>query len=141
MGFGKAAELAVRDMTKRNAHLTMLRDRLMAGLQKMGRIRITGHPTQRLPHQVSCLVDNLEGESILLSLMLDANIQAASGSACSSKAEQPSYVLEALGIDATMGLGSLLFGLGIENTVEEIDFLLEQLPAIIGRLRSLSPLG
>ena len=141
VGFGRACELAMRDMAKRTAYTKLLRDRLMAGLSRMGRIRITGHPTQRLPHHVSCLVDNLEGESILLSLVMDANILASSGSACSSKAEQPSYVLEALGIDAAMGLGSLLFGLGIDNTVEEIDFLMEQLPAIIGRLRSLSPLG
>lgn len=141
VGFGKAAELAKRDMPKRIAHTTHLRDRLIAGLQAMPRVRVTGHPMLRLPHHVSCLVDNVEGEGILLSLIMDANIHAASGSACSSKAQQHSYVLEALGIDASMGLGSLLFGLGIDTTEADIDHLLKSLPPIVGRLRALSPLS
>ncbi|MBF8299602.1 MAG: Cysteine desulfurase NifS, partial [Dehalococcoidia bacterium] len=62
IGFGKAAELATRDMAQRMIHTSHLRDRLIAGLQSMERVRITGHLTQRLPHHVSCLVDNVEGE-------------------------------------------------------------------------------
>jgi cysteine desulfurase len=141
VGFGVAAEAAWRDLGRRTTHLSALRNRLIEGLQGMGRIRVTGHPTQRLPHHVSCLVDNLEGESILLSLVMDADIHAASGSACSSKAQQHSYVLEAMGIDATMGMGSLLFGMGIGTSADDLDALLDALPAIVGRLRALSPLG
>ncbi len=141
VGFGKAAEIAASQMTSRNKHTVSLRDRLRAGLENMQRVRITGHPTDRLPHHMSCLVEQIEGESILLSLATTADIHAASGSACSSKALQHSYVLEAIGIDASMGMGSLLFGIGIDNTAEEIDYLLRELPPVVERLRSLSPLG
>ena len=141
VGFGKAAELAAREMARRSAQWTPLRDRLRSGLEGMERVRVTGHPTQRLPHHVSCLVERVEGEGILLSLITSSDIHAASGSACSSKALQHSYVLEAIGFDASTGLGSLLFGIGIDNTEEEIDYLLQELPPIVERLRSLSPLG
>ena len=141
VGFGKACELARRDMAPRLEHLIPLRDRLRDGLERMERLRITGHPTDRLPHHVSCLVEHVEGESILLSLIMTSDIHAASGSACSSKAQQHSYVLEAVGVDASMGLGSLVFGIGLGNTQEEIDYLLQELPPAVARLRAMSPLG
>jgi len=140
-GFGKAAELALRDMPQRMAHATHLRDKLIQGLLDMPRVRVTGHLRQRLPQHASCLVDNIEGEGILLALVMDADIQAASGSACGAKAQQHSYVLEAMGIDASMGMGSLLFGIGVDNTEDDIDALLAALPSIVQRLRALSPLG
>lgn len=128
-------------MPGRIAVFTGLRGRLIRGIQAMDRVRVTGHPTQRLPHHVSCLVEQVEGESILLSLIMSSDIHAASGSACSSKAQQHSYVLEAIGIDASLGLGSLVFGIGLGNTADEIDYLLQELPPIVARLRAMSPLG
>ena len=141
VGFGKASELARRDMGRRLEHLTPLRDRLRRGLERMERVRITGHPTERLPHHASCLVEQVEGEGILLSLITTSDIHAASGSACSSKALQHSYVLEAIGVDASLGLGSLVFGIGLDNSEEDVDYLLQELPPVVERLRSLSPLG
>ena len=141
VGFGKACEIAVRDMPSRIDGFTALRDRLIRGIQALERVRVTGHLTRRLPHHVSCLVEHVEGESILLSLIMSSDIHAASGSACSSKAQQHSYVLEAIGVDASLGLGSLVFGIGLQNTEEEIDYLLQELPPIVARLRAMPPLG
>lgn len=141
VGVGKACELAATNMLTRAKHYQELRDQLIQGLQSMERVRITGHPTTRIPHHVSCVVDQVEGESILLSLVTNSQIHASSGSACSSKAQQQSYVLEAIGLDASDGLGSLVFGLGLNTTRENIRCLLTELPPIINRLRLMSPLG
>ena len=140
VGFGVAADLARRDMAKRTAHFLPLQERLITGLQELEGVRLTGHPVNRLPHQVSCVADHVEGESVLLSLIMNSNLYAASGTACSGKAEAHSHVLKAIGIGAETRSGSLVFGLGLDTTIAEIDYLLGELPKTITRLRSLSPL-
>jgi len=102
-------------------------------------IYLTGHPTERLPGHASVVVEYVEGEAMLLSLNLKG-VAASSGSACTSRALKASHVLEAMGIDPGLAQGSLLLTLGMGNTMEDVNYLLEVLPPIVKRLREISPL-
>jgi len=139
VGLGVAAELAKREMSNRANHLTPLRDRLIEGLLEIDGVYLTGHPKERLPGHVSVVAEYVEGEAMLLSLNLKG-IAASSGSACTSRALKASHVLEAMGIDPALAQGSLLLTLGMGNTMEDVDYLLEVLPPIVKRLREISPL-
>jgi len=100
---------------------------------------LNGHPTQRLPDNVSVRYSFVEGESILLSLDI-LGIMASSGSACAAKTLQPSHCLMALGLQAEEAHGSLMLTLGQENTQEDVDMVNSVVPDIIKRLRDMSPL-
>ena len=139
VGLGVAAELAKREMSNRANHLTPLRDRLIEGLLEIDGVYLTGHPKERLPGHVSVVAEYVEGEAMLLSLNLKG-IAASSGSACTSRALKASHVLEAMGINPALAQGSLLLTLGMGNTMEDVDYLLEVLPPIVKRLREISPL-
>ncbi len=139
VGLGVAAELAQKEMADRASHLIPLRDRLIEGLLEIDGVYLTGHPTQRLPGHVSVIVEYVEGEAMLLSLNLKG-VAASSGSACTSQALKASHVLEAMGIDHALAQGSLLLTLGMGNTIEDVNYLLEVLPPIVKRLREISPL-
>ena len=138
VGFGMAAEVALRDMPSRASRWLPLRDRLRDGLTAIPGVRITGHPTQRLPHHVSCLADGVESEAVLTDLAM-RGIFAASGSACSAKAGQHSHVLEAIGIGADIQSGALVFGLTLHTAAAEIDALLAALSSALAGLRTLAP--
>ena len=140
VGLGKAAELATANMAARIEHLTQLRDRLLNELP--GRIDhevVTGHPQNRLPGHTSVCVEFIEGESMLM-LLNSQGVAVSSGSACTSRALKASHVLIAMGIPHELAQGSLLFSFGIDNTAEDIDYVLEVLPPIVDRLRQMSPL-
>lgn len=140
VGFGLAAELAEREMPERMRRLTALRDRLIRGiLDRIEFTRLNGHPTQRLPNNVNVSFQYVEGESILLSLDMKG-IAASSGSACTSGSLEPSHVLLAMGIPPEITHGSVRMTLGIENTEQDVDYVLETLPPIVERLRAMSPL-
>ncbi len=140
VGFGLAAELAEREMNSRTRHLTALRDRLIQGITRAVPFsRLNGHPTRRLPNNVNISFEYVEGESILLSLDMKG-IAASSGSACTSGSLEPSHVLLAMGLQPEVAHGSVRMTLGTENTAEDVDYVLEVLPPIIERLRSMSPL-
>ena len=140
VGFGKAAELAKRDFSERVAHLTRLRDKLIQGVMgSIGHVRLNGHPTIRLPNNANFSIEYVEGESILLNLDMKG-IAASSGSACTSGSLQPSHVLMAMGMPHEIAHGSLRLTMGRENTDEDIDYVLEVLPGIVTKLRSMSPL-
>ncbi|MHB8894411.1 MAG: cysteine desulfurase family protein [Candidatus Geothermincolia bacterium] len=140
VGMGMAAELAAGDLSARAEKLSGLRDRLIAGLlERIPRLRLTGHPTERLPWNASFVVEFIEGESMLLFLD-QKGIAVSSGSACTSRALKGSHVLTACAIPAEIASGSLLFSLGIENGPGDIDYVLETLPPIVDRLRQMSPL-
>jgi len=139
-GLGKAAELAEADMASRIEHLAHLRDRLLTGLpDKIDHVVVTGHPQHRLPGNASFCVEFIEGESMLMFLN-SQGVAVTSGSACTSRALKASHVLIALGLSHALAQGSLLFGFGIHNTVEDVDYVLEVLPPIVDRLRQMSPL-
>ncbi len=140
IGLGKAAELATANMVARVKQLTPLRDRLLNELPgKIGHIVVTGHPQNRLPGNASFCVEFIEGESMLM-LLNSKGVAVSSGSACTSRALKASHVLIAMGISHELAQGSLLFSFGLDNTPEDIDYVLEMLPPIVDRLRQMSPL-
>lgn len=140
VGFGKAAELAARDLDVEASRLEALRDRLFNGLQaRIPHLIVTGHRRLRLPNHVSVCIPYIEGESMLLYLDMQG-IAASSGSACTSGSLEPSHVLLAMGLPHEIAHGSLRLTLGRDNTVEDVDYILEVLPSIVERLREMSPL-
>jgi cysteine desulfurase len=140
VGLGKAVELAGQEMDKETEWLTCLRDKLIKGLlERIDHIRLNGHPLKRLPNNVNVSVDFVEGESMLLNLDLEG-ICASTGSACSSSSLEPSHTLLALGLSPEQAHGSLRFTLGRENTEGDIECVLEVLPRVVAKLRTMSPL-
>jgi cysteine desulfurase len=140
IGMGKAAEIAVKEMQSRTDHLLPLRDRLIRELPNaIAEVELMGHPTERLPGNVSVTVRYIEGEAMLLFLDMEG-VKIASGSACISRSLKVSHVMLAMGIDAGTAQGSLLMTLGSDNTDEDVDDFLKILPPIVQRLRDMSPL-
>ncbi len=140
VGMGKAIELITAEMAEENARISGLRDRLIAGiLDAIPESRLNGHPTKRLPGNVNVSIRYIEGEALLLSLDM-AGIAASSGSACTSGSLDPSHVLLAIGLPHEIAHGSLRLTIGRDNTQDEIDRVLEELPRIVSRLRAMSPL-
>jgi cysteine desulfurase len=140
VGMGRAIDLAVGEMPQKAPRLAAMRDRLIRGiLDSIPDTRLNGHPTERLANNVNVAFRYVEGESILL--MLDAlGIAASTGSACTSASLEPSHVLTSCGLPPEHAHGSLRLTLGSRNTEEDIDYVLEVLPRVIGRLREISPL-
>lgn len=140
VGLGKAIELANENMDEHIKRLTYLRDKLIDGLlEKVPYTKLNGHRTKRLPGNVNICFRFIEGESILL--MLDEKgVCASSGSACSSGSLDPSHVLLAIGLPHEIAHGSVRLTLGDSTTEEDVDYVLDLLPKIIGRLRDMSPL-
>jgi cysteine desulfurase len=140
VGFGRAAELAQREMSEEANRLAYLRDQLIKGLQeRIDHIRLNGHPLRRLPNNVNVSVDFVEGESMCLNLDLEG-VCVSTGSACSSSSLESSHVLLAMGLPPEQARGSLRLTLGKWTTEEEIARVVEVLPRIVTRLRAMSPL-
>jgi len=140
IGLGKACEIAQRDFHKRHDHLLGLRDRLHQGIvQRIPHVELNGHPTKRLPNTLNMSFLYVEGESLLLNLDLEG-IAVSSGSACTSGSLEPSHVLLAMGKSPIAAQSAIRFSLGLTNTGEDVEYVLEVLPAIIKRLRDISPL-
>ncbi|MCK4258533.1 MAG: cysteine desulfurase NifS [Halanaerobiales bacterium] len=140
IGLGKAAELAYNEFEEKRVKLIRLREKLINGLEKrVPEIVFNGHRTDRLPNNVNFSFKYIEGESLLLNLDLKG-IAASSGSACTSGSLDPSHVLLAIGLSHEVAHGSLRITLGMYNTEEEIDYVLEVLPEIVEKLRQMSPL-
>ena len=141
VGLGKAIELATADIKKDSEKLSFLRDKLMSGIvEKIPYTKINGPKREkRPPGNVNISFKFIEGEGILLSLDYEG-ICASSGSACTSGALDPSHVLLSIGLDHETAHGSLRLSLGNNTTEEEVEYVLEKLPPIIERLRSMSPL-
>ncbi|MEG2701885.1 MAG: cysteine desulfurase NifS [Clostridia bacterium] len=140
VGLGKAIELAAGEQSDYAARMTKLRDRLIDGiLSEIPEVRLNGHRTQRLPGNVNVSVRYVEGEALLMRLDL-AGIEGSSGSACTSGSLDPSHVLLAIGLPHEIAHGSLRLSLGTENTDEDVDEVLRELPGIVKNLRAMSPL-
>ena len=141
VGLAKALSIAQRDLVKNTDHLTRLRDRLIEGvLDRIPRAELTGHPVHRLPHHASFLFQGVEGESLLLQLDM-VGIAASSGSACTSGSLEPSHVILALGYPRERALGSLRLSVGRGNSDQDVDLLLDQLPGMVSRLRTMAPIS
>ena len=140
VGLGKAAEIAIKDMSSRMKKNSILRDKLIDNISTtIDHVLLTGHPTQRLPHHASLCIEFVEGEAMLM-LLDSQGIAISSGSACTSRALKASHVLIAMGMPHEIAQGSLLFGLGIDNSEEDIAYVKDNLPHIVDRLRQMSPL-
>ena len=140
VGLGKAIELATADIDAHNAKLIEMRDHMISEiLTRIPETRLNGDATRRLPGNVNVSVRYIEGESLLLSLDLKG-IAASSGSACTSGALDPSHVLLAIGLPHEIAHGSLRLTMNEENTMEEVDTVVEALVEIVKRLRAMSPL-
>ena len=140
VGMAKALSLAYEHAESNNTRIAELRDRLVQGiLSRIPETRLTGHPTERLPNSASFTFKYVEGEAILLNLDM-AGVAASSGSACTTGSDAPSHVLAAMGIPIDEARGALRLTLGNENTVEDVDYVIEAVEATIRKLRAMSPL-
>ena len=140
VGLGKAIELAYQDLDKHNEKIKELRDYYVEEVTKrIPYIKINGDTKKRLPGNSNISFRFIEGEGLLLNLDLKG-ICASSGSACTSGSLDPSHVLLAIGLPHEIAHGSLRISIGKYNTKEEIDYVIECLVEIVGRLREMSPL-
>lgn len=139
VGLGAAAELAQRELPEKASYLKMLRDRLAAGItERIPYAIFTGHREERLPGHVSFCFEGLEGEALVF-LLNRQGIYANTGSACASKALKVSPTLCALGIPPDVAQGSLVLTLHSSHREEDVDYVLEELPQAVEKLRSFSP--
>jgi cysteine desulfurase len=140
-GFGKAAELAKRDLESYGREMGALRKRLEDGLEAaVPNIKINGHREDVLPNTLNVSFPGAEGEAILLSMDL-AGIEASTGSACASGSLEPSHVLLAIGAGPERAHGSIRFSLGLGISEADIDYVIATVPPIIKRLRSMSTIA
>lgn len=140
VGLAKALEIMDAERERENARLTSLRDHLIERVMKeIPHTRLNGHPTDRLPNNANFSFQFVEGESLLLSLDMKG-ICGSSGSACTSGSLDPSHVLLAIGLPHEIAHGSLRLTLGLDTTMEDIDFTVDAVKQIVERLRSMSPL-
>lgn len=140
VGFGKATEIAERELEKRSAYESGLRDYLIDRvLTEIPYTRLNGHRSSRLSNNANFSFRFIEGESLLI-LLDQKGIAASSGSACTSGSLDPSHVLLAIGLPHEIAHGSVRFTLSDETTKEELDYVVEELKKIVERLRSMSPL-
>ncbi len=138
IAFGEAARLAAEGLNDYEASLRRMRNKLRDGfLEAIPDIRINGHPDQVLPNTLNVSFPGAEGEAILLMLDLKG-VSVSTGSACASGSLEPSHVLMATGVGPELAHGSIRFSLGLTTTDEEIDYVLEQMPPVIKRLRGFS---
>ena len=138
VGLGEALTEALEDLPEKTSRVTAMRDRLIAELTKLPKVRLNGHPTQRLPGNCNLSFEGVEGESLLL-LLDSRDICASSGSACTSGSLDPSHVLLAIGLPHEVAHGSLRLTLGDMNTPDEVEEILQAVPQVVERLRAMSP--
>ena len=138
-GMAAALSDACDNLEKNAAKVSALRDRLIVGLSKIPHSALNGDPVNRLPGNASFCFEGIEGESLLL-LLDEVGIEASSGSACTSGSLDPSHVLLAIGRPHEVAHGSLRLSLSEENTDEDVDVMLREIPRVIEYLRGMSPL-
>jgi cysteine desulfurase len=125
-------------MAAESSRLTGLRERLRSSIQEqLSDVTLNGHPTERLPGNLSLSFAHVKGEALLMGLR---DVAVSSGSACTTASLEPSYVLKALGLDDELAYGSIRFGLGRFNTEEEVDEVIRDVVRVVNYLRALSPL-
>lgn len=137
VGLGAACELARERFERDIAHVSKLRDSLWTGLASLPGVMLNGHPRQRVCGILNVSFDGVEGESLLLAV---AGLAVSAGSACNSAQREPSYVLRALGRDATLAQSSLRFSLGRFSTADEVAAAIRIVSDALASLRSISPL-
>ncbi len=137
VGFGEAARLAKLEMTKDNAHVRALRDRLLNSIKDIEEVYVNGDLERRIPHNLNVSFNFVEGESLIMAVK---DIAVSSGSACTSASLEPSYVLRALGRSDELAHSSIRLTLGRFTTREEVDYAAALIRKKVEKLRDLSPL-
>jgi len=141
VGLGKAVEVRARDMQAEAERVAALRDRLWEGVRaRVPEVRLSGHPTERLPGTASLLVRHVESESIVLGLDLKG-VAVSAGSACTSGNVEPSHVLVAMGVPLDWAMGAVRCSLGRSTTAEDVDYVIESVDTVVRRLRQALPVG
>ena len=141
VGFGKAVEIRGREMKAERERLTVLRDRLVAGVQaRVPDVRLNGHPTARLPGTANLSYRGVESESIVLGLDLKG-IGVSAGSACTAGSVEPSYVLVAMGVPLDWAMGAVRHSLGRSTTAQDIDDVIDAVEPIVRKLRAAMPVS
>ena len=138
VGMAAALKETVAERESENARLTVLRDRLIAGLSEIPHSALNGDAEKRLPGNVNFCFEGIEGESLLL-LLDEKGISASSGSACTSGSLDPSHVLLAIGRIHDVAHGSLRLSLGRENTPEDVEYIIPAVKDVVNYLRGFSP--
>lgn len=139
-GFGKAVEIAVRDLFINQQKLKDIREYFVKQVkEKIEYIHINGHPYQKINGTLSISFEMIEGESILMLLDL-AGIAVSTASACTSNSLEPSHVLRAMGIPDEIAQGTIRFSFGKNTSKEDVDYVIEKLVEIVARLRAISPI-
>jgi cysteine desulfurase len=138
VGFGKACEVCMNEMESEAARLSVMRDRLEAGLLQLEESYVNGNREHRLPHVANISFKYVEGEGLMMGF--NKEIALSSGSACTSASLEPSYVLKALGLGDDLAHSSLRFGLGRFTTDEQIDYTVKAISETVLKLRQMSPL-
>ena len=140
VALGKACEIILRDMESENTHLQGLKEKLKSGLlDRIPKLRINSPEENCLPTTLNIGFSGIEGEAMLINLDLKG-IAVSTGSACSSGSTEPSHVLKAINTPMEFSQSSLRFSFGRYTTEEDIDYVIETLPPIVKKLRSMSPL-
>ena len=139
VGIGKASEIMKSELKEKVKHVQTLRDDLLNDIhQRIEKLKYTGHPDKRLPGHASFCVEGIEGESLVY-MLAQEGIYANTGSACASKALKTSPVLGAIGIPSDLAQGSIVFTFEKAHTNQDVKYLLEKMPPVVDRLRSMSP--
>lgn len=138
IGFGKAIEMRSQEMEAEEKRLLKLKATLRKGIEeRIPDVQFIGHPTDCLPGTLNVSFDGAEGEAIILYLDLEG-IAVSTGSACASGSLDPSHVILAIGLPAECAHGSIRISLGRENTMEEVEYMIDTLPLVIGKIRDMS---
>jgi len=138
VGFGKACELCMQEMSSETEKLLRQRNKLENSLLTIEQTYLNGDKDHRLPQLTNISFKFVNSESLMMSINKD--IAVSSGSACTSASMEPSYVLKALGLDDELAHSSLRFGLGRYTSDEEIDYTIERIKKAVNRLRETNPL-
>ncbi len=138
VGFGKAAEIAKKEMADDAIRLSKLRDKLESELMKLEEVYINGSKEHRMPHVTNLSFKHVEGEGLMMTF--NQNIAVSSGSACTSASLEPSYVLIALGLGDDLAHSSIRFSLGRFTTEEDVDYAIKALTEGVNHMRELSPI-
>lgn len=139
VGFGKAAEIAQKEMAQDAERLSKLRDKLQKAFENnLEEVYINGNQAHRMPHVTNISFKHVEGEGLMMTF--NQNIAVSSGSACTSASLEPSYVLVALGLGDDLAHSSIRFSLGRFTTEEDVDYAIEAVSKGVNHMRDLSPI-
>jgi cysteine desulfurase len=137
-GFGKAAEICLKEMSDEAKKTSSLRDKLENALLNIGGVAVNGSKQHRLPNTTNLSFKNVEGQALMMS---NKDIAVSTGSACTSASLEPSYVLQALGLSDELAHSSIRFSLGRFTTEEEINYVIRQFSKAVVELRRMNPAG